>query len=299
MKGKIKVKKLKSIGVMVTLSFVVLHCALRAQTEKSGYITVGPDKIYYDMAGIGPVIVFIHDGTIHREVWDDQLSYFSRSYEVVRYDRRGYGKSPAATVSYTNLDDLNALFTQLKIEKACLVGMSAGGRLAVDFTLLYPEKVTSLVLVGAVVGGFPYTSHMADRGGHLPKIDTTDWAKYLQQSRSYYVTEDPYTIFSGNKAAKEKAKRLLLDNPRHLGHARNEPPAAVPAYRRLNEIKVQTLILVGEYDIPDVHAHAGALNAGIMNSRRDIIRHAAHLPPLEQPEVFNKFVSEFLAGTPR
>ena len=281
------------------LSVIVLSGTLNAQTVTSGYIAVGPDKIFYDLAGQGPVIVLIHDGNIHREVWDDQFLYFAKNHKVIRYDRRGYGRSSAATVPYTNLDDLNALFTELKIDKACLMGMSMGGRLAVDFALRYPEKVTALVLVGAPVGGFPYTSHMTDRGGHQPQFDTTDPAKYLAQARLYYVTEDPYTIYSENAAAKEKAKRLVLENPRHPGVSRNEPPEIVPAYKRLGEIKVPTLILVGEFDIPDVHAHAGALNAGIPGSRRDIIKQAAHLVPLEQPEAFNKIVADFLAGTSR
>jgi pimeloyl-ACP methyl ester carboxylesterase len=288
-------KPLRSLQHLI-VSLIVLIWPLSAQAPSSGYVAVGPDKIFYDLAGQGSVIVCIHDGNLHREVWDEQLSYFSKNHRVVRYDRRGYGKSLAASAPYTNLDDLNALFAALRIDKACLMGMSAGGRLAVDFALRYPEKVTSLVLVGAVVGGLPFTSHMTDRGGHQPQFGTGDAVKYLEQSRLYYVTEDPYTIFSENRAAKEKAKRLVLENPRHPGVSRNEPTEAVPAYRRLAEIKVPALILVGEYDIPDVHAHAGALNAGIPGSRRDVIRRSAHLAPLEQPEAFNRAVAEFLAG---
>ena len=60
---------------------------------------------------------------------------------------------------------------------------------------------------------------------------------------------------------------------------------------------VLVFILDGEFDIPDCHAHAGALNAGIFGSRRDIVRNAAHLVPLEQPEAFNKLVADFLSGT--
>ena len=66
-----------------------------------------------------------------------------------------------------------------------------------------------------------------------------------------------------------------------------EAAGAGPAIERLHEIKVPTLILVGEFDIPDVHAQAGALNVGTANSTRLVIRDAAHLLPLEQPELFN------------
>ena len=66
------------------------------------------------------------------------------------------------------------------------------------------------------------------------------------------------------------------------------------AVKCLSEIKVPTLILVGEYDIPDVHAHAGAINAGIQNSKREIIPRSGHLIPIEQPGLFIKSVLNFL-----
>jgi hypothetical protein len=58
--------------------------------------------------------------------------------------------------------------------------------------------------------------------------------------------------------------------------------------------EISTLILVGEYDIPDVHAHSGAINAGIKGSARKIIPNSGHLIPIEQPELFNEVVLDFL-----
>jgi pimeloyl-ACP methyl ester carboxylesterase len=71
------------------------------------------------------------------------------------------------------------------------------------------------------------------------------------------------------------------------------------ALRYLPEIKVSTLILVGEYDIPDVHAHAGVINAGINGSGRLIIPGAGHLIPIEQPKLFNAAVLDFLKWFPK
>jgi tetratricopeptide (TPR) repeat protein len=71
-------------------------------------------------------------------------------------------------------------------------------------------------------------------------------------------------------------------------------PAERPAARFLSEIKVPTLVLVGEYDIPDVHAHAGVIEFGISNAKREIIMKSGHLIPLEQPEAFNESVLKFL-----
>lgn len=63
---------------------------------------------------------------------------------------------------------------------------------------------------------------------------------------------------------------------------------------RLHEIHVPTLILVGDTDIPDVHAHAGAIETGIANSRRIVVPDTGHLMYLEKPEEFTGIVIHFM-----
>ena len=261
----------------------------------SGYIDVDGGKIYYEAAGAGEYIVLLHDGTVHNEVWDGQFSVLSKEYRVVRYDRRGYGKSSAPKAAFSNIEDLNQLFLQLKIDKAIVFGMSAGGGLAIDFTLKYPEKITALVLVGAVVSGYGYSNHFITRGGHFNYADydpSSDPKKFIH----YFGIEDPYTIYSENKKAKEKYIKLLEANPQNVNfdQQRFSKPPERSAARFLSEIKVPTLILVGEYDIPDVHAHSGVIELGIPDSKRVIISNAGHLIPLEQPDAFNAVALSFL-----
>jgi pimeloyl-ACP methyl ester carboxylesterase len=113
----------------------------------------------------------------------------------------------------------------------------------------------------------------------------------------YFIMDDPYEIYSENTAAKEKVMKLLP----FLARPNNVPtqPAAKVAVRSLSEIKVPALILVGEYDIPDVHAHAGVINAGIANSKREIIPRSGHLIPIEQPSLFNEAITAFLNKQPK
>jgi len=276
--------------ILLSVSILIIRCSLLiSQVTTSSYIKTGNDSIFYEISGSGPTIVLIHDGLIHREVWDAQFIYFSKKYKVVRYDRRGYGKSSPATGNYSNLEDLNTLFTQLKIDRACLIGASSGGRLAIDFTLMYPQKASSMILVGAVVGGFSFTKHFNTRGGHLPS-DLKD----NQKESLYYASDDPYEIYHENKAAKNKLIELVKNNPIRIYGSQIIASQKTPAYKRLNEINIPVLILCGEFDIPDVHAHAGAINAGISNSRRIVIPKAGHLIPMEQPDLFNETVANFL-----
>jgi tetratricopeptide (TPR) repeat protein len=87
-------------------------------------------------------------------------------------------------------------------------------------------------------------------------------------------------------------------NPQNMDPAKNalERIPEKKAIDGLKEIKIPVLIIVGEYDIPDVFAHAGAIEAGVENGRREVIRDAGHLVPFEQPEAFNRQVSMFLNG---
>jgi 3-oxoadipate enol-lactonase len=260
-----------------------------AGTKNSGYILVGNDSLYYEIAGSGDVIVFLHDGLLPCDVWDAQFDYFSKDHKVVRYDRRGYGRSSPATDTWSDLEDLRTVLSDLGIEKATLVGASSGGRLAIDFTLAHPQKITSLVLVGGVVGGLPYSKHFISRGGHLPS-DLKDESQIVM----YYAAEDPYEIWNENKAARTRAIELVKSYPVRMTGQRIRDSQKVPAYKRLNEITVPALILAGEFDIPDVHAQAGAMKAGIPDSKRVIIPRSGHLIPLEQPDLFNEELRIFL-----
>jgi 3-oxoadipate enol-lactonase len=202
---------------------------------------------------------------IHSVVWDGQIGEFSKQYKTICYDRRGYGKSPQTESEYSNVEDLNTLLEELEIKRANLIGMSSGARISIDFAIQYPEKVSSLVLVGSVVRGFSFTRHFFLRGGHATIDILNDPKAFL----NYMFTEDSYSIYRENKD-------LNLNS-----------------ISKLNNIKVPTLIISGEFDIPDVHAHSGAINAAIPNSRRVVVNEAAHLVPFEKSRIFNEYVIGF------
>ena len=151
--------KITIFSKIVLCLFLILFGSTFALNSDSGYIQTGNGKIFYECSGSGEVIILIHDGLLPSAVWDEQFAFFSEDYRVIRYDRRGYGRSSPAEGTYSHLEDLSTLFRELKLESANLIACSSGGALAIDFTLKYPNKVRSLVLVGAVVGGFSYTHH--------------------------------------------------------------------------------------------------------------------------------------------
>lgn len=266
--------------------------AITSQPAPGSFVEVEGSKLYYEECGTGPVaVVLIHDGIAHSAVWDEVWPVFCQKFHTIRYDRRGYGRSPASTTWYSEVEDLAALLRQRKVNRAVLVGSSHGGELSIDFTLQHPTLVQQLVLIGAVVSGFPYSDHFLNRGisnsqafdkGDVPG-GIANWAK------------DKYLLAPGHDAAKKRLLDMLTANPQDMTHADYARPtqAALP---RLREIRVPTLLLVGDADIPDVHAHAGAIEAGIAGSKRVVIAEAGHLMYLEKPEEFSREVITFIAS---
>jgi pimeloyl-ACP methyl ester carboxylesterase len=111
---------------------------------------------YRDSGGTGAAVVFIHAATGSSQVWEHQFPAFtSAGYRVVAYDRRGYGRSaidPTGSQPGTGADDLLGLVDRLKIERFNLVGTAAGGGIALDFALSFPQRLRSLVIANAVGG---------------------------------------------------------------------------------------------------------------------------------------------------
>jgi 3-oxoadipate enol-lactonase len=119
------------------------------------FVSVLGSRLYYEECGTGAeAVVLIHDGVVHSAVWDDVWPAFCRRFHTVRYDRRGFGRSPATTNWHSETDDLAAILRHTGVTRATLVGSSHGGEVSIDFTLAHPAVVRRLILVGAVVGGF-------------------------------------------------------------------------------------------------------------------------------------------------
>lgn len=231
-------------------------------------------------------------------MWDPQWDTFARSHRVVRYDLRGFGRSPIGPGGFSHARDLLEVLEQEGLGHASLVGVSMGGRIALEVALARPELVEALVLVGA---GFP---------GH-------DWSEEMNAADD----EEEAALARGDlDAAVEVCLRTWVDGPRR------RPEDVDPAIRarvaemqrrayelqlpvqgraeeerlvedlaeRLGEVTAPTLVVVGEEDLGDIHEIAKRLGREIPGARRASIAHAAHVPSLERPREFDQLVLGFL-----
>ncbi|MDX1436088.1 MAG: alpha/beta hydrolase [Anaerolineales bacterium] len=259
----------------------------------SGYIELEQGRLYFESAGSGQALLFLHDGLLDCRCWDAQFDHFSRQGRVLRYDRRGYGNSDASEREYSNVEDLKTVLDFLQVEKAAVIGGSGGGMVALDFALAYPNRVDRLILIGPAVSGFEFSASMLQRLEYAfkPLVEDDDIEGTIANWAS-----DPQLIHPGNAAARQRFRQILSSSP-HNFYAPPIRPAAdqgSPAINRLHEVKAPTTIVVGEADHPDNHAAAGALQAGIKNAERVVLSNAAHLPYIEQPDRFNRLLEQRL-----
>ena len=273
----------------LTLAFGLGACDAAVSGEP-GLASNG--AIHFESCGSGPqAIVLLHDGLLDSASFEGVWTNLCRDFHVVRYDRRGYGKSPAASGPYSQIDDLAAVIAVAKLDHVTVVGVSSGGGIALDYALDHPQTVDRIVLVGAQINGFTLSDHFntRNRRAFVPMlIGSVDGV-------ANNWLNDPYLFAPGDQAAQDQARALWKANPQDISHLRNDPerrgPSALP---RLQGLKVPTLIVVGDHDIPDVQAMAGAAQVLIPGARRVVIENSGHLVHLEQPERLASLIRDFV-----
>ena len=262
-----------------------------ANKQTSGYLDVSGVKIYYEECGSGPAIVLLHDGLLHSVSWDEIWQPLAAKFHVIRFDRRGYGRSDPATSSFSPTEDLMNLLRHLHVQHAAVVGSSSGGALAIDFAIAHPQMVDGLFLIGPVLRGMEYSAEFRERANRNNEPMQRDDIRGMARSWS----QDRFLIAGTNEKARRKIYEQIAANAEKLKKYDSglEEKLSPPASEQLSEIKAPTLILVGEGDIADVRAHCRAINAGISNSERVVVKNAGHLIQLEKPEEVVKRLEEW------
>ena len=115
---------------------------------KQGRVEVGNGSLYYEEAGWGEPVIFVHGHSLDHRMWDEQFPVFAKKYRVIRYDLRGYGISSSQTEDYqfTHAEDLVTLMDSLHIKKAHIVGLSLGGFITADMLAYFPDRMLSAFL---------------------------------------------------------------------------------------------------------------------------------------------------------
>jgi 3-oxoadipate enol-lactonase len=263
----------------------------------TGFAEVHGARLYYEIAGAGQPLVLIHAGIADSRMWDAQFTEFARQYRVIRYDARGFGRSPMPPAPFSHYEDLHGLLEILGIDHAILVGASMGGATAVDAALAYPEMVDALVLVASGLSGYTFSAETRQKWAEIDAAFERDGVARAVELELQMWVDGP---FRGpdqvNPAVRELVREMNTGSYSGYNEDATEQELEPPAMSRLGEIHVPTLIVVGDLDVPDIPARTTVLEQGIVGARKVVIPGTAHMLNMEQPGEFNRLVLDFLGG---
>jgi pimeloyl-ACP methyl ester carboxylesterase len=245
---------------------------------------------YYEEAGQGEPLVFIHGLGSNSRDWENQAPEFARSYRVITYDLRGHGQSdkpegPYLMAQYA--DDLAGLLNSLQIESAHIVGISLGGGIVLQFAIDHPQMVKTLTVVNS-------GPTLGDPEQVRPEIERR--VGIVQQMGMRAMGEN----LAGNLFPKPEQADLRATFVERW--AENDPRAYIEATRSmldwnvvkgLASIQSPTLIIAADQDYSPVaarEAYAGL----IPDARLVVIPDSRHATPVERPQEFNAVLKDFL-----
>lgn len=267
------------------------------ENHQTGFAAVNGARLYYEVAGQGPVVVFIHAGVADRRMWDDQFDEFAKQYRVIRYDHRTYGKTENPQGEYDPVQDLAGLLNHLQVESAALVGCSVGGMVATNFTLTHPQKVRALVLSGAALGGYESPNPDADaefEAEYEAAYGARDFEKVIEMDMTMWLDGPGRKPGSVTGPVRDRMHAMRMTEIQR-GEVSRFIPLNPPALGRLGEIAVPTLVIIGESDTPDILAIGDILAKGIPHAKKISYPTVAHMLNMEIPAQFNADVLAFLA----
>lgn len=254
----------------------------------------GFEMAFEDTGGTGVALLLIHGYPLDRTLWAMQLRGLANVARVIAPDLRGFGESslPTGAVTVdTYADDVNALLDALGVKTAVVAGLSMGGYIAFAFYRKYPERVRALIFANTKAGA---DSPEGKKGRN-------DSATLAREKGAAAIAERMLPKMLTPKTAAERPSvaasvntmmsRQSVDGVVAALMAMRDRPDSTPA---LAQISAPTLVITGVEDTLIPPKESELMRDGIRGAKLVVIPGAAHLSNVEQPEAFNRAVSEFL-----
>jgi pimeloyl-ACP methyl ester carboxylesterase len=261
-------------------------------------IHIGDIELYYEIHGDGEPLVLIPGFRTGLWLWFKQVEVFAQRFRAIVFDPRGIGESDKPDVPMTIktlADDLAALLSALNIENAHILGVSFGGFVAQEFAINYPQMTRSLILCCTSFGG---PRHLLPSLATLQAMSEVAGLNTDERTRRNFQQAFSPKFVSERSVDLEQAIGLRLQHAvsDQTHFAQLQAAATFDAEARVSRIKAPTLVLTGDEDtlLPSANSHN--LVAAIPLAQLKIIEGGSHMFFIEQPEIFNQTVIEFIDG---
>jgi pimeloyl-ACP methyl ester carboxylesterase len=263
---------------------------------KTDFATIRNARLYYETVGTGRPLLLLHSGIADHRMWAEQYRGFSKHFQLVVPDFRGYGKSPPPIEPFRHYEDVYGLIRYLGFKSVTVVGCSLGGKAAIELAIAHPEAVDQLVLVAPGLAGYEYQDKEtlakdAILEGLIASGTREEVADMLVDIWVVGLKRERERVSS---SARSLVRQMILDNYDSVVDKYPESRPEFEMISRLEEVRVPTLVIIGDSDLPDMLGISQLIADRIAGARRHVIRDAAHLPNLEHGVLFERTVMGFL-----
>jgi len=269
-------------------------------------------KLTYEMQGIGDeVVIVVHGGAgLPHEYFHPMLYNLSRYAKLVFFDRRADMLSTGSNQRMASVDeladDVDALRKTLGFERVTLLAHSFGVTIALNYALRHPDNVKRLILVsaGPVIEN-PYEGEKRI----LSKLSKTEMAVYksseggtgatnpCERVRSRYAVLYPHYFHKLIPYEFDRGVYTVYFDALSRKEALSSDSQSVDMKRRLQDIKVPTLVVAGKYDLVTPPDQSSELASGLPLSRLVVMEHSGHFPFFEENYMFTEWVRQFMLAT--
>ena len=260
-------------------------------------------KLYYEEAGSGTAIVFVHEFAGDHRSWEPQMRYFSHRYRCISYNARGYPPSdvPSQPDAYSQdraRDDVLAVLDHIGLERAHIVGLSMGGFATLHFGLAYPKRAISLVVAGCGYG--------AERDAREQfRQETEETARFIDgasgEAFADKYSSGPTRVQFENKDPRgwREFRDMLAEHSMRgaaltMRGVQKERPSLFDLEDKLRSLLLPTLVVTGDEDepclLPNIYLKRTIPSAALV-----VLPNSGHTINIEEPARFNAEVADFLA----
>ena len=258
-------------------------------------------QLYYESTGEGFPLILAHEFAGDFRSWEPQVRFFSRRYRVIAYNARGYPPSdvPPDESAYSQehaVEDLRALLEYLNIDHAHIGGLSMGGTLALNFGLTHPHMAKSLIIAAAGTGSTDadaWRENVLARAQSMESEGMAAMEDYSQgEARVQLRRKDP-------RGYREFQDQFLSHS--HIGSAltfrgvQGKRPPVFALEDQMRALTVPSLIMLGDEDEPCIEPSV-FMKRCIPTSGLIMFPQSGHAINLEEPDLFNRAVSDFLTA---
>jgi pimeloyl-ACP methyl ester carboxylesterase len=257
---------------------------------RSFAVSVEGGTLCGEARGETPALCFIHGMGGSRRSWDRILTELPEDLPLVRYDLRGFGESEAAEgATFSHADDLLALLDAEGIAQTCLVGLSMGGGVALNFALSHAERVSRLVLVSPAMVGWGWSDEWKALWRAVAQAAR---AGDMALARERWWNHPMFAVVRQTEAADELRREIEGYHGRQW--MRDDQRDELPDVDRLHELAMATLLITGERDVPDLRLIADVIEGAAPDVRRIDYSEAGHMLTLERPREVAQAIVEFI-----